>query len=279
MNNGILLVDKHQGVSSNYIVQFIKKKFSLDKIGHFGTLDPQATGLLVLGLNKATKLSKFFLNYDKCYLAEICLGAQTDTDDLEGQIIFSSNEIPSQDNIIKVINSFIGTQHQTPPVFSALKHKGKKLYELARMGTPVTKEPREINIYDIEIMEQSFPKYSFKISCSKGTYIRSLARDIGTGLGIGCHLSKLQRLSQGDFRISDAKDINNVEMSDLIHIKDAFKGYEKLMLSPEDTKKFVNGVGIQCNKGTKLLRVFSENKFIGLGSIKKDGCIKQEFLV
>ena len=219
MNSGIFLVNKDKGLSSNKAIQKIKKRLDIKKIGHFGTLDPLAEGLLICGINKGTKLSEKFLNLDKSYFSKIMLGIQTTTDDSEGDIIKEKKIQISEKEIIEMTKTFIGESKQKPPFFSALKHKGKPLYKYAREGKLVEKEPRDIKIYKILniFVENAF--VSFEISCSKGTYIRSIARDLGDKLECGGHLVELVRLSQGSFNLKDAKKVDDIQISDLIKIE------------------------------------------------------------
>ena len=219
MNSGIFLINKDIGLSSNKAIQKIKRRLDIKKIGHFGTLDPLAEGLLVCGINKGTKLSERFLNLDKSYFSRIMLGIKTTTDDSEGNIIVEKNIQASEKEIIETIKTFVGESKQKPPFFSALKYKGKPLYKYAREGKLIEKEPRDIKIYQILdiVIENVF--VSFKISCSKGTYIRSIARDLGDKLGCGGHLVELVRLSQGNFELKDAKKVDEIQMSDLINIE------------------------------------------------------------
>ena len=219
MNSGIFLVNKEKGLSSNKAIQKIKRKLDIKKIGHFGTLDPQAEGLLICGINKGTKLSERFLNLDKSYFSKIMLGIQATTDDSEGDIIEEKKIQVSEKEIIEMTKSFVGKSKQKAPFFSALKYKGKPLYKHAREGRLIEKEPRDIKIYKIFniIVENAF--VSFEISCSKGTYIRSIARDLGDKLGCGGHLVELIRLSQGKFELKDAKKVDDIQMSDLINIE------------------------------------------------------------
>ena len=220
MNSGIFLINKDIGLSSNKAIQKIKRRLDIKKIGHFGTLDPLAEGLLVCGINKGTKLSERFLNLDKSYFSRIMLGIKTSTDDSEGNIIVEKNIQASEKEIIETIKTFVGESKQKPPFFSALKYKGKPLYKYAREGKLVEKEPRDIKIYKISniVVENVF--VSFEISCSKGTYIRSIARDLGEKLECGGHLVELVRLSQGKFELKDAKKVDEIQMSDLINIDD-----------------------------------------------------------
>lgn len=219
MNSGIFLVNKDKGLSSNKAIQKIKKRLDIKKIGHFGTLDPLAEGLLICGINKGTKLSEKFLNLDKSYFSKIMLGIQTTTDDSEGDIIKEKKIQISEKEIIEMTKTFIGESKQKPPFFSALKHKGKPLYKYAREGKLIEKEPRDIKIYKILniFVENAF--VSFEISCSKGTYIRSIARDLGDKLDCGGHLVELVRLSQGSFNLKDAKKVDDIQISDLIKIE------------------------------------------------------------
>ena len=219
MNSGIFLINKDKGLSSNKAIQKIRRRLNIKKIGHFGTLDPLAEGLLICGINRGTKLSERFLNLDKSYFSRIMLGIKTTTDDSEGDIIEEKNIQASEKEIIETIKTFVGKSEQKPPFFSALKHKGKPLYKYAREGKLVEKEPRDIKIYKILdiVIKNAF--VSFKISCSKGTYIRSIARDLGDKLGCGGHLVELVRLSQGKFELKDAKKVDDIQMSDLIKIE------------------------------------------------------------
>ena len=219
MNSGIFLINKDKGLSSNKAIQKIRRRLNIKKIGHFGTLDPLAEGLLICGINRGTKLSERFLNLDKSYFSRIMLGIKTTTDDSEGNIIEEKNIQASEKEILETIKTFVGESKQKPPFFSALKHKGKPLYKYAREGKLIEKEPRDIKIYKILdiVIENVF--VSFKISCSKGTYIRSIARDLGDKLGCGGHLVELVRLSQGNFELKDAKKVDEIQMSDLINIE------------------------------------------------------------
>jgi tRNA pseudouridine55 synthase len=268
--NGFLLVNKEKGYSSNEIVQKIKKKFSLNKVGHLGTLDPDAEGLLIIAINRATKFSNYFLNSDKSYYVEIKLGKSTTTDDVSGEIIEEFEVKCSEDEVKKEINNFLGKSFQKPPFFSALKYKGKPLYKYARKGEFINKEPREIEIKEIKNISYKDKICSFQILCSKGTYIRSIARDLGKNLGCGGHMFYLKRLSQHKFNVHDAHIIEELSLENTIKIDDCFKDYEKLSLSEEDLKIFLNGGKVFLNKNiSKDLRIYSEdNDFIGLGRLE-----------
>ena len=268
--NGFLLVNKEKGYSSNEVVQKIKKKFSLNKVGHLGTLDPDAEGLLIIAINRATKFSNYFLNSDKSYYVEIKLGKSTTTDDVSGEIIEKFEVKCSEDEVKRQINNFLGKSLQKPPFFSALKYKGKPLYKYARKGEFINKEPREIEIKEIKNISYKDKICSFQILCSKGTYIRSLARDLGENLGCGGHMFYLRRLSQHRFNVLDAHILDELTLEKIIKIDDFFKDYEKLSLNEENLKIFLNGGRIFLNKDiSEDLRIYSENnKFIGLGHLE-----------
>ena len=267
--DGFLLLDKEKGISSNQLVQKVKKSLSLKKVGHLGTLDPMATGLMILAINRATKFSSYFLESDKSYDASIQLGSSTDTDDAMGNIISSSDIIPNEKDINKSLASFIGKSMQAAPFFSALKHKGKPLYKYAREGEFISKPPREINIFSIENIICEHNKCSFIVHCSKGTYIRSIARDLGDKLNSGGHLSALRRLSQGIFNIKNAMTIENIELNKLITIEEAFSELSEIQLDSNQTKFFMNGVKIEeINLEDETYKIYdSSKKFLGLGMV------------
>ena len=270
--NGFLLVDKEKGYSSNKVVQEIKKKFSLNKVGHLGTLDPDAEGLLIIAINRATKFSNYFLDSDKSYYVEIKLGKSTITDDASGEIIKECEVRCSEDDVKREIDKFLGESFQKPPFFSALKYKGKPLYKYARKGKFINKEPRKIEIKEIKNISYKNKICSFQIICSKGTYIRSIARDLGENLGCGGHMFSLKRLSQHKFNVIDAHLIEEVTLEKAIKIDYFFKDYEKLSLSEENLKIFLNGGRVFLNKDiAKNLRIYSEDDdFIGLGYLKNN---------
>ena len=225
MQSGIFLVNKDKGISSNKAIQKLKKKLDIHKIGHFGPLDPNASGLLVCAINKATKLSDKFLNSDKGYIAEVTLGISTSTDDSEGEIIFQSEVETSIDQIESSLKQFRGKSMQIPPFFSALKHKGKPLYKYARDGEFITKPAREIIVHEIKDFKACLPTITFKIFCSKGTYIRSIARDLGESLGCGGHLSGLKRVLQGPFSLKNASTLDDLNWNHLIHLEEIQQFY------------------------------------------------------
>ena len=278
--NGFFLLKKEQGYSSNNVVQEIKKKIKVKKVGHLGTLDPMATGLLVLAVNRATKFSNYFLESDKSYDVEVELGCSTDTDDSTGNIISRSNSIPDKASVKKELLLFKGESFQIPPFFSALKHKGKPLYKYARQGEYISKPPRKIFVKQISNFNFQNNICSFQIDCTKGTYIRSIARDLGERLGCGAHMKKLIRVSQDIFSLSDATYTKDLKKENIIKIEDAFPNFSIVNLSNDNLKKFINGLEINDTEEKEgLYRVFDlNNGFIGIGEIK-DNALKHKQLV
>ena len=278
--NGFFLLKKEQGYSSNNVVQEIKKKIKVKKVGHLGTLDPMATGLLVLAANRATKFSNYFLESDKSYDVEVELGCSTDTDDSTGNIIYQSNSIPDKASVKKELLLFKGESFQIPPFFSALKHKGKPLYKYARQGEYISKPPRKIFVKQINNFNFQNNICSFRIDCTKGTYIRSIARDLGERLGCGAHMKKLIRVSQDIFSLSDATYTKDLKKENIIKIEDAFPNFSIVNLSNDNLKKFINGLEINDTEEKEgLYRVFDlNNGFIGIGEIK-DNALKHKQLV
>ena len=278
--NGFFLVKKEKGYSSNNVVQEIKKKINVKKIGHLGTLDPLATGLLVLAVNRATKFSNYFLESDKSYDVEVMLGYSTDTDDSTGNIISKSDNIPDKTLVERELFLFKGESLQTPPFYSALKHKGKPLYKYARQGEYISKPPRKIFVKEISNFNFQKNICSFRIDCTKGTYIRSIARDLGERLGCGAHMKKLVRVSQGIFSLSNATSTIDLKKENIIKIEDAFTNFNNIKLNNTDIKRFTNGVVIsELEEKDGIYRVFNlNNDFIGIGETK-DSFLKHKQLV
>ena len=280
MINGFLLVNKDPGITSSRVVQIVKKKFQLKKVGHLGTLDPMATGLLIIAINRATKFASLLLQSEKSYRAEVTLGIQTDTDDAEGEAISSKEVDISELEIKETLLTFLGASYQLPPDYSALKHKGKPMYKYARNGIKVEKAERKIFIKNIQNILIEIPKVSFDITCSKGTYIRSIARDMGARLGCGAHLSGLIRTSQEKFMLSDACSLDDINLEDIISLEKAFEDLDFIKLNEKDSKAFIHGRSIERDfDHTNLLRVYdSANQFIAIGKNSSKG-FKHEYLV
>jgi len=278
--NGFINLIKKRGISSNTALQEAKRKLKVKKAGHLGTLDPMAHGVLVLGINRGTKFSSYFLESDKTYKAEITLGASTDTDDAMGKTIEESSKKVCAKEVEIALKTFIGKSMQVPPSYSALKHKGKPLYKYAREGKPISKPPREVIIYSIKNFEFKNNICICEIHCSKGTYIRSIARDLGNLLGVGGHLSDLERLGQGVFNIKNAHTIEQLNEDSILSIESAFPNFLNINLSSNETKFFLNGVKIKSqNYPDAIYKTYSDKGiFLGLGEVQ-DSNLKLKQLV
>lgn len=222
--NGILVIDKPSGMTSHDVIDFIRRRCGIKKVGHCGTLDPLATGVLVILLEKMTKLSSRLSSDEKEYITTMRLGISTDTQDVAGKIIKTANpDGITPERIKEVILSFKGKQEQVAPMVSAKRHKGDRLYKLARKGITVQRKPHPIDIKDIKILKISKPEVDFRVVCSRGTYIRTLCHDIGQRLGCGAHMTALRRIRSGRFHIKDALSLE--ELANLkipIHTKSQY---------------------------------------------------------
>lgn len=215
-NEGIILINKPTGVTSHDVVDFVRRRLDMRKVGHAGTLDPLAEGLLIALVGKYTKAFPKLVKFDKQYSGVMKLGEVTTTGDSQGEVIKKSECIDiSEDKIRKAFLTFVGEIEQVPPMVSALRIKGKRLYDLARKGIVVQREPRKIKISSLEITKLDLPFIEFCVHCSKGTYIRKLAEDIGENLGCGAHMIKIVRLAIGPFKLGDAVDMDEINESHL----------------------------------------------------------------
>ena len=216
VKSGIVLIDKPQGLTSHDVVDAARRKFGIRRVGHSGTLDPLATGLLIILVDKATKQFNRFTNFDKEYAATLTMGTATDSGDSQGKVIASAGyEGMTQDNALSVLKSLEGKIEQTPPMVSAVKHKGKPLYKLARKGLTVERKKRLIDIYSLELLRFSLPEIEFKVKCSKGTYIRSLGEEIAQRLDSRGHISQIRRISIGSYLIGQAKALDAFNENDI----------------------------------------------------------------
>jgi tRNA pseudouridine55 synthase len=218
MRDGVLVVDKPSGVTSHDVVETVRRKLKTKKVGHSGTLDPVATGVLVLLVGKATKLFSKFVHFDKEYDATLRLGVVTSTGDSEG-VVLSEKQIDhiTEENIRDAFVAFVGEREQVPPMVSAIKYQGKRLYVLARKGIEVDRKARRIRIYDLKITRMDLPEIDFYVKCTKGTYIRRLGEEIGEKLGVGGFISRIRRVSLGPFHIRDAVKVEDVDEG---HLRD-----------------------------------------------------------
>ena len=286
--NGIIVINKHKGCTSHDIVYKVKKICN-EKVGHTGTLDPMATGVLPLLIGKGTLCSKYLINHDKIYIATIQLGIETDTLDAEGTVISTkevSGEILNEEYIINILNTFLGKQEQVPPMYSAIKINGKKLYQYAREGKSIEVQPRNIEIYNIKILEidKENKQIKFEVHCSKGTYIRSLCNDISKKIGTIGHMIELQRVQVGEFNISNSVSLEQIQNNPtelekhLITIEDIFKDKEIINLDNKKLQLFLNGVQLNFNKEEGVYKIYNANKFIGIGCVK-DNKLKRDIVL
>lgn len=209
--DGILLVDKPAKCTSHDVVDAVRRHFGFKKVGHCGTLDPLATGLLILVLGKATKLSEKLLSDNKDYEGTLRLGISTDSQDADGKIVKTAEVPPlTETQINEACKKFLGDIYQTPPMVSAIKHEGKPLYKLARKGIEVERKPRLVHIFELRVLKIALPNVEFRLRCTKGTYVRTLCADIGDALGTGGHLATLRRTRSGNFSIADAHTLDQV---------------------------------------------------------------------
>jgi tRNA pseudouridine55 synthase len=209
--NGLLLIDKPAGLTSFDVVRRVRKALKVRKVGHLGTLDPFATGLLPLALGEATKLAQFLLEESKTYLATLKLGVETDTQDLTGRITGQSEVLPSPEEVQQAAGNFVGEIEQVPPMYSAVHHQGERLYRRARRGEEVAAPPRKVVIHRLEVQDLKLPQVTVLVECSKGTYVRTLAHDLGRTLGCGAHLTGLIRVAVGLFRLEEAWPLEDIE--------------------------------------------------------------------
>ena len=283
IKNGILNIDKPQGITSHDVVDIVRKIFPGIKVGHTGTLDPIATGVLPICIGKATKLSDELLSENKVYKVKMLLGVETDTYDITGKIVFANTLNEDEIYIKERIKRFIGKSSQIPPIYSAIKIKGKKAYEYARNGENVSLKPREIEIFNIDDIDVNLRKrqVSFVVSCTKGTYIRSLVHDIGIKLGCGATMIELKRLKTGDFDINDSIDLYeflNLEYLDMldkiVSIEELYKDSKKINLKDKDYDKFLNGIAIKTDVPNGIVRVYENLRYKGLGKVN-DNLLKR----
>nr|WP_081300531.1 tRNA pseudouridine(55) synthase TruB [Clostridium beijerinckii] len=282
--NGVLNIFKNKGMTSFDVVRKIKFLANEKKVGHTGTLDPEATGVLPVCLGKATKTIDYIMNSNKVYEVKFLLGVKTTTYDLEGEIL-EKNEIDhiKNDEVSEVALSFIGEYDQVPPMYSALKKNGVRLYELARKGIEVEREARKVRIFNISDLKIELPYVYMKVACSKGTYIRSLCYDIGEKLKVGAAMAELNRSETSIFKQVDSVNIDDLTKENIqdyiMTIEDALSFYPKITVKSTFTKLLINGVKVFDKRLTNekreknvLYRVYdSEGTFIGIGKQDDDG--------
>ena len=288
--NGIIVVDKPPDMTSAQVVTQVRRILRVKKVGHTGTLDPFATGVLVCCIDKATRLSRFLMYGEKRYKGVMRLGIRTDTQDLTGRVISTEPDLKvTQGDVRRAFLSFLDVKHQTPPAYSALKHHGVPLYRLARHGTFVQKPPRRISIYELEILDASLPHVRFEVCCSAGTYVRTLCADIGEALGCGAHLTGLCRTESGRFRLDEALSLNALERLDakggisnhIIPMSVALRGMPAISANDELVQKIQHGypvtweevAAVRLRRTCPWIKVTdTQGKLVAvMSSSKKDG--------
>jgi len=286
--DGLLLLNKPPGMTSNRALQTVRRLLNAKKAGHTGSLDPSATGMLPLCFGEATKVCAFLLDADKTYRVTAKLGTATDTGDADGSETIDTAEVPnlSFEEWNDVLQEFLGESMQVPPMYSALKKDGKRLYELARQGEVVEREPRKIRIDEIRLLEAAGTRLVFRVTCSKGTYVRTLVEDIAKKAGTVAHTARLHRESVGDFRAEDMLDLASVEASidddregfraSLLGPDVALTGFPAIELDVSESKRFSGGQAVQVvEDGMKgLARVYEAgSRFLGVGELSGDGSL------
>jgi len=292
--HGVFLLDKPQGMSSNDIMQKVKRLFQANKAGHTGALDPLATGMLPICLGEATKFSQFLLDSDKRYFVTAKLGERTDTSDAEGQVVETREVNVLEGDILAALPQFRGDILQVPTMFSALKHNGKPLYEYARQGITVEREARPITIFELKFVEYQAPYLSLEVHCSKGTYIRTLVDDLGEVLGCGAHVSVLRRLAVGDYPVEEMMPIEELQLLAesfpqqeldrlLLPMDTAVASLAALNLTESQTKAVKFGQRVKFENGEQvygLVRLFSNTQqFLGVAEITADNVIRPNRMV
>ena len=281
--DGIIIINKPKNCTSHDIVRKAKKILN-EKVGHTGTLDPNATGVLPLLIGKGTQISKYIINHDKIYEAVLQLGKKTDTADCEGNIIETKpvyEECFETSFISSILKTLEGKQTQIPPMYSAIKINGKKLYEYARKGEMVEVEPRKIEIYNLELINinKSDKQIEFRVSCSKGTYIRTLCESIAEKLGTVGYMKELKRTQVGEFKIEDAITIEELEQKQIcITIEDYFRKNKNINLNEKKLQLFLNGVQLTWSRPDGVYKIYSSGHFIGIGTIKND-LLKRDIII
>lgn len=284
--DGILIINKPKGFTSHDVVNVLRKQLNTKKIGHTGTLDPNATGVLPILVGRATKLSKYLIEHNKEYIAELKLGIKTTTGDIEGEVI-KQKAVPNIEikNLEKCLESFLGKQKQVPPIYSSIKINGKKAYEYAREGKSIELQPRDIEIMNISLIKFEEKVITFKVQCSKGTYIRVLCEDIAEKLGTVGTMQNLCRTRVDEFIIEDSISLeyiktNNIESikEKMISIENVFSNISMIELNNKKRESFLNGVKLSYDLDDGLYKVYNNKCFIGFG-IVQDKHLKRDVVI
>ncbi|MFC1655917.1 tRNA pseudouridine(55) synthase TruB [Patescibacteria group bacterium] len=270
MNFGFLNINKPKGISSFDVIRKLRRISGIRKMGHTGTLDPLAEGVLIMAVGQATKLIEFMMGNNKSYEAELIFGKKSNTYDAEGEIEEVSTQKPTIDEIEEAIQTFIGDIDQVPPVFSAIKLEGRRAYDLARKGEEVEMKSRKVHISKITVVSYEYPSLKIEVDCGSGTYIRSICHDLGEKLDVGAYMNALTRTQVGEFSLNNAYSLEEVEKKGVdecfIAVEDAFKDLEKMVLTSEEYKKLRNGQAVKSNVSDSIAisAAFFDNKLVGI---------------
>ena len=273
MKNGVLLIDKPKGITSRDAVDFVCKRLGMKKVGHVGSLDPFATGLLLITVNDATKIGSFLESLDKVYVAELTLGERRESGDITTEVV-ETKDVPilTKTMIEEVFNSFIGPQKQLPPMYSALKHQGKPLYKYAREGIEISREPRDINIYDLKCLNYTANSIIFICRVSKGTYIRTLGEDLAVRLGTVGYLSNLTRTKVGSFSLENAFALDSIDENKMLSIVDVLSHMPTFDINtPATLKDIKNGRPLSLPSKEALIFLKSDDLPLAIYEKHSDG--------
>ncbi len=277
MISGLLVLNKPKGISSGEFIRKLKPLIQNSKIGHSGTLDPLARGIILACIGQMTRFTQYLANEKKTYIAEMTFGLKTNTGDLDGKVLQEDNFVPTKKDFNSILKKFVGNIYQEAPLFSSLKYKGKPMYQYARKGMNIPSKSRNIEIFSIDLISKNKNKFTFSVDCGKGTYIRSLVNDIAREFNTVAVLSDLERISSADHNIKESHEIETINSDNLsnklISMGDALRSLDEIQCAPEIIDRIINGQKVFL-EGAKLksiyLRLFDENKdFIGI--LKNNG--------
>lgn len=277
--NGLVLLDKPQGLTSFTAASIMKRAYGTKRVGHTGTLDPLATGVLPVLVGRATRLCSYILESDKRYLASVKLGITTDTLDITGKVLTETTPKVTKEQLIEALKKFKGTISQVPPMYSAIRVDGKHLYDIAREGGEVERAAREVTIHKIELLSFSGEEFTIDVTCSKGTYIRTLADDIGKAVGCGAAMTALRRIETAGFKIEDCTDPDIVKLDPekyLLSPELAVPQFSNVYITEKQGARFMCGGELSLDRlhlpenPTEILKVFANKEFLGLGFIDRD---------
>lgn len=283
--DGVIIINKPKGITSNAVVQKVRKILNTEQVGHCGTLDPLAIGVLPILIGKGTKISKYLVEHNKTYIATIKLGKKTETADSEGKVI-ETKEVQNLDEnkVSEILHSFMGKQMQIPPIYSAIKKDGKKLYEYARANEEVEIKPREIEIYEIKLLKYNREEnlIMYEVTCSKGTYIRTLCEDIAKRLETVGYMKDLTRTKVDRFSLENAVSMEELELmkenTQYISIEELYSSNQSINLDDKKLELFLNGVMLSFTKEDGVYRIYNQNRFIGLGTLE-NSLLKRDVVI